>query len=141
MQRKEWFLSLSIILLLVTVPACKFSFTTANISSLKTGKDKSLSQETSNFGTSDTVYAVADVSNAPSAVKVKGQLFVEDVAGQKSGQLIVETTVNLTGSGQATFTFTPPPAGWPKGKYKIEVLMLNEDGEQKDQKTTNFTVS
>jgi hypothetical protein len=49
--------------------------------------------------------------------------------------------VDLPGSGTATFTFTPPPAGWPKGKYKLEVVMLNENGEQKDQKTAEFSVS
>jgi hypothetical protein len=49
--------------------------------------------------------------------------------------------VELPGSGTATFTFTPPPDGWPKGKYKLEVSMLNEEGQQKDQKTASFTVS
>ena len=27
------------------------------------------------------------------------------------------------------------------GKYKIEVTMMNEDGQQKDQKSATFTVS
>jgi len=27
------------------------------------------------------------------------------------------------------------------GKYKIEVIMMNEDGEQKDTKSATFTVS
>jgi hypothetical protein len=27
------------------------------------------------------------------------------------------------------------------GKYKIEVTMMNEEGEQKDQKSASFTVS
>jgi len=53
---------------------------------------------------------------------------------------ISEDTVELPGSGTATFTFTPPASGFPAGKYKIEVAMLNEDGEQKDQKSATFTV-
>lgn len=123
-------------LLVVLGLACKFSASTANISSLKIGKDKSVSTESSNFGPSDTVYAVATIGNAISKVKVKGRLVIEDAPGEKGP----EDTVELPGSGTATFTFTPPSSGFPTGKYKIEVTMLNEDGEQKDQKTASFEV-
>jgi hypothetical protein len=115
---------------------------TANISGLKLGKDKEVSQETSSFGANDTVYSVATISNAPGAVKVKGRLVIEDVAGEQSGPIPgLEKTLDLPGSGTATFTFSPPTAGFPKGKYKVEVLMLDEGGEQKDQKAASFTVS
>jgi hypothetical protein len=141
MRTRKWYLTLGL-LLLVTAPACQFSVTTANISSLKLGKDKSVSQETNSFGTDDTIYAVATISNAPSAVKVRGRLVVEDVPGQQSGPIpSLETTVDLPGSGTATFTFSAPPTGWPKGKYKLEVFMLNNTGEQKDQKTASLTVA
>ena len=67
---------------------------------------------------------------------------MEDVAGEKSGPIPgLETVVDLASSGTATFTFSPPPSGWPKGKYKMEALMLNENGEQKDQETASFTVN
>jgi hypothetical protein len=128
--------------LLVTALACSFSASTANISGLKIGKDKDVSQESSSFAAKDTVYAVATISNAPGAVKVKGRLVIEDVAGQQSGPIPgLEKTLDLPGSTTASFTFSPPTAGWPAGKYKLEVLMLNEAGEQKDQKTASFTVS
>ena len=66
----------------------------------------------------------------------------DDVEGQPSGPIPgLEQTLDLPGSGTATYTFTPPAAGWPKGKYKLEVLMMNADGEQKDQKSASFTVS
>jgi hypothetical protein len=123
-------------LLLVLGLACKFSASTANISSLKIGKDKSVSTESSTFSPSDTVYAVATIGNAISKVKVKGRLVIEDAPGEKGP----EDTVELPGSGTATFTFTPPSSGFPPGKYKIEVTMLNEDGEQKDQKSASFSV-
>jgi hypothetical protein len=122
--------------------ACNFSASTANLSSLKLGKDKEATTETSNFGTSDTVYAVATVSNVPDKVKVKGRLVVEDVAGEQSGPVPgLENTLDLAGSGTATFTFSAPASGWPKGKYKVEVTMMNEAGEQKDQKSASFSVS
>lgn len=122
--------------------ACNFSASTANISGLKLGKDKEAKSETSSFGASDTVYAVATVSNVPDKVKVKGRLVVEDVAGQETGPIPgLENTVELPSDGTATYNFTPPTAGWPKGKYKVEVIMTNEAGEQKDQKSASFTIN
>jgi hypothetical protein len=142
MRATKGYLALSFGLLLMVASACHVSFTTANISSLKLGKDKSVSQPTASFASTDTIYAVAEISNAPGALKVKGRLVVDAVEGQKSGPIPgAETTVDLTGSGQATFSFSAPTAGWPKGSYKVEVLMLESSGEQKDQKTANFSVS
>ena len=127
---------------LFAVLACNFNATTANLSSLKLSKDKSGSPEASGFAATDTVYSVAEVSNAPGKIKVKGRLAFEDVEGQQAGPVPgLEKTLDLPGSGTATFTFTPPPSGWPKGKYKVEVFMLTEGGEQKDQKSASFTVS
>jgi hypothetical protein len=127
-------------LLLVVVLAC--NVTTANLSSVKIGKDKAVNSESSSFGPNDTVYAVGTVSNAPGKVKVKGLLAFEDVEGQKQGPIPgLEKTLDLEGSGTATYSFTPPPDGWPKGKYKIEVTLMDDSGAQKDQKSATFTVS
>ena len=97
--------------------ACNFSASTANISDLKLGKDKAVTQQTSSFAASDTVYAVATISNAPGPVKVKGRLAIEDVEGEQSGPIPgLETTIALPSDGTATFTFTPPAAGFPQGE-------------------------
>ena len=121
---------------------CKFSASTANIGSLKLAKDQAAGQETSTFDPTDTVYAVATIENAPGAVKVKGRLVIESVEGEQSGPIPgLEKTLDLPSSGTATYTFTPPPGGFPAGKYKVEVMMMNEEGEQKDQKSASFTVS
>jgi hypothetical protein len=135
-------LVISLGLLLALALACKFSASTANISGLKIGKEKNVGSETSSFAPNDTVYGVATIGNAGSKVKVKGRLVVEDVSGLKTGPMPgVEDTVELPGSGTATFTFTPPASGWPAGKYKVEVLMMDENGDQKDQKSASFSVS
>ena len=129
-------------LLVFAAVACNFSASTANISELKLGKDQTASQATTSFAPADTVYAVATISNAPGAVKVKGRLAIESVEGEQSGPIPgLEKTLDLAGSGTATYTFTPPPDGFPKGKYKVEVFMLNEAGEQKDEKSAGFTVN
>lgn len=142
MQTTKGALALPLGLLLCAALACNFSASTANISSVKLGKNQTVSQETSSFSADDTVYALATISNAPGAVKVRGRLVIEDVEGQQRGPVPgLETTIDLPGSGTATFTFSPPSSGWPKGKYKVEVIMLDEGGEQKDQKEADFTVS
>ncbi len=135
-------LAVSLGVLVFAALACSFSASTANISDLKLGKDQAAAQTTSSFAPTDTVYAVATISNAPGAVKVKGRLAIEDVEGEQTGPIPgLEKTLDLPGSGTATYTFTPPSDGFPKGRYKVEVFMLNEAGEQKDEKSASFTVS
>jgi hypothetical protein len=135
-------LTLCLGLMVLAGLACNYSASTANISGLKLGKDKDVTQETTTFASTDTVYAVATVSNAPGKLQVKGRLAVEDVEGEQPGPIPgLEKTLDLEGSGTATYTFSPPPSGWPKGKYKIEVFMLDDSGQTKDQKSASFSVS
>ena len=142
MRNKRWDLALGLGLLIFAGLACNFSASTANISELKLGKAQGGAQETTSFGANDTVYAVATVSNVPDKVKVKGFLSFEDVEGEQKGPIPgLEKTLDLPGSGTASYTFTPPPSGWPKGKYKIDVIMSDDGGQQKDQKSATFTVS
>src|SRR5258706_14454296 len=107
MQTPRSILVISLGLLVVIALACKFSASTANISGLKIGKDKSVTTETSTFGPKETVYAGATISNSPGKGKVKGRLVPEDAPDKGN-----ETTMELPGNGTATFTFTPPCAGF-----------------------------
>lgn len=142
MRTKRWDYTLGLGVLLATALACNFSATTANISSLKLSKQKDASAETAAFAATDTVYAVATISNASEKLKAVGRLSAEQVDGLDAGPIPgAETTLELPGSATATFTFTPPDGGWPAGRYKVDVMMLNESGEQKDQKSATFTVS
>lgn len=140
MKRNHLASASALVLFAAVLFACNFS--TAHLSALKVGKDKAVTQESNVFESGDAIYAVATVSNAPGKVKVKGQLVIEDVEGQKAGPVPgLEKTIDLGGSGTATFSFTPPPSGWPKGKYKIEVTLTDDSGAQKDQKSASFSVS
>jgi hypothetical protein len=143
MQTKRWNVALGLGLILAAALACNFNFSTANISSLKVGKDEKATSDTATFGPSDKVYIVATLSNTSDKWKMKCTLYYDDVQGQKSGDKIPdsEKTIELPGAGTATFWYTWGGGGWPNGKYKAEVAMVNEQGEEKDKKSVNFTVT
>ncbi len=123
---------------LLLASACNVS--TAHISSLKVGKDKAVTTESATFAPTDTIYAVAEIGNA-GKTKDKGQLAVVDVAGQQPGPIPgLEATIDLESSGSANFNFSPPTAGWPAGKYKLDVTMMDESGATKGTQSKEFTV-
>ena len=140
MRTHRWPLIVSMMLLLAAASGC--SFTTANISSLKLSKSEDGSNETNTFAPSDMIYARANVSNVPSKITLKWQLFTEKVAGQPENAPVpkFDTSVQLEHDGTGTYSLTPSPKGWPPGNYRIDVSMLIESGEQKDQKSIKFTV-
>ncbi|HKC62143.1 MAG TPA: hypothetical protein VKB86_00830, partial [Pyrinomonadaceae bacterium] len=91
----------------------------------------------------DTIYAKAIVSNVPSKVTVKMRFITEKVEGQPENAPVeqFDKSFDLPGDGFVTYYVSPPTAGWPPGKYRIEASMFIESGEQKDKKTASFTVS
>ena len=118
-----------------------FDFAAPKIAGLKIGKDKDCTQETDTFGAKETVYAAARISNVSEPVKVKAQLTVEDIPGQQPGPIKgLEATVNIGRNGTANFNFSAPTKGWPKGKYGLEVVVLNEHDEEMDHHGAEFTV-
>jgi hypothetical protein len=123
---------------LLLASACNFS--TAHLSGVKLGKDKAVTQETTTFAPPDTIYAIAEIGNA-GKTKEKAQLFFVDVAGQQAGPIPGADVSVDTDSGQnANFNFSPPAAGWPAGKYKLDVTMTDENGAAKGQQSKEFTV-
>jgi hypothetical protein len=129
-------------LLLSAVAGCKVSCTTANISSLTFSKDKEGNVQTKEFAPTDTVFAKATVSNSGSKVTLKFSLFAEKAEGLAENTHVTEAdfSIDLPGSGYGLYHVSPPPRGWPAGRYRIEVVMLY-NGEQKDKKADTFTVS
>jgi hypothetical protein len=141
MKKSKWDSVLALGLLVAVVLAC--SATTANISSLKITNDEEGKNETKSFKPGDKIYAIAQISNNGGKVQAKFRVLYDDVAGEKSGTLVqgAEKTLDIDGSRPAVFWLTLPPAGFGNGRYKIEVNMLTETGEQKDQKTATFDVA
>jgi len=124
---------------MAAVSACSAS--TAHLSSLTTAKDKAITTPASSFAPTDTIYAQAVASNLPDPVTLQFHVIAEKVTGQAANTPIpsLDEAVNLSSDGNGTLTLTAPTAGWPTGTYKIECDMM-DNGQQKDQKTTEFTV-
>jgi hypothetical protein len=143
MLTNRWNFAAALGLMLSVVLACNFSFTTANISSLKIGKDEEVKTETSDFKPGDVVYAVAQVSNTSATHKVKARVLFDDVRGQDSGKVVpgLETTLDVEGARPVMLNFTGPRKNWAPGRYKVEVTMTDKDGKQVDQKTADFNVA
>lgn len=140
MKKVSLWSTCALALLLVAV-ACKSG--PPSISDLKLGKDKEATKTANAFDAHDTVYAVASITSPPSNGKVTGRLIIVDVPGQQPGPIPgLEATVTLTGGmNQANFNFSAPTAGWPNGKYQLQVTLADESGAQKDQKSADFTTS
>jgi hypothetical protein len=141
MRTKKWSLTLALILMISSGLGSSFGFTAANIISVKVGKDKGVTRQADSFGPQDTVYATAQIANVANPVDVKAQLFVEDIPGQQPGPINgLAATVKMVRNGTADFSFSAPTKGWPKGRYGIEVVVLDEHGETMDHKGAEFTV-
>lgn len=133
--------ALALTLLLVAAGAC--SSGPPSLSDLKVGKDKEVTKVANTFEAHDSVYAEAKIENPPKGGKVIGRLAVVDVAGQQPGPIAgLEKTLDLGAIGNtASFDFTAPTAGWPDGKYRLDVVLLDGTGAEKGQKNTEFTTT
>ena len=127
-------------LLIFVILACNFS--TANLGSLKTSKDKEATTEASSFNSGDTLYGKATVANNPGKVKVKFYLIAEDVKELNKGETLKgsDVSVDVEGDGVASYS-VPVSDGFPAGTYVLHADMMNENGEKKDSKTANVIVT
>lgn len=127
------------ILILVSI-ACSFS--TANLSELKFGKDKDASSPTTTFKPADEIFVVTAVNNASGKNKAKFRVLFDKVEGGESGAVAykLEKELEVEGSRPIWLNFSVP-TGIVPGTYKAEVVLTGEDGKELDRKTGTFTVS
>lgn len=93
------------------------------------------------FGAHDPVFAKATADNVAGKVSLDWRLVAENVKGQKPNTAIpqLDKSYDLDSDGSTTYDLSPPDAGWPAGKYKVVITMV-DDGTQRDQKSAEFTV-
>ena len=142
MRKHVWGLALALGIIVAVFSACSFNLTTAHIRSLKISKDEDGKKEATTFGPGEKVYVIADIGNNVGKVKVKFRVLYDDVQGKEAGTPLsgAEKTLDVEGSQPAIFWITLPGEGFANGRYKAEVTMFAEKGDQKGQSTAAFTV-
>ncbi|HVF39545.1 MAG TPA: hypothetical protein VM939_06560 [Gemmatimonadaceae bacterium] len=114
------------------LPAPTPSATAIRVSEIEVGKglnaDKTLGDATNDFGVRDTVYVVVKTDGAATAAKLDAKWTFQ------SGQTVSESsqTISPTG-GEARHEFHLQKASaWPKGDYKVEILLDGVSAGTKD---------
>lgn len=112
--------------LALSVAACEFSFSTANISDAYMAADPDGAQRTTSYAPDATLYAIVELANAPDDTVVKASWYAVSVEGVEPNFLIDEATIT---GGDARLTFDlQNEAGfiWPTGSYRVD-LYLNDE--------------
>jgi major membrane immunogen (membrane-anchored lipoprotein) len=91
------------------------------------GADKRLTEETETFRPTDVIYAVVETKGSDPNAALQARWTFED------GQVVDESTQNISAAGQDVTEFhISKPGGWPKGKYKVEVLLNGRPVESEE---------
>ncbi|MBV6395478.1 MAG: hypothetical protein HFACDABA_01054 [Anaerolineales bacterium] len=96
-----------------------------SLSNARASFDQEGKQATTTFSPNDTVYVVADLSNAPLGTVVTSKWFALNAEGMAPNELIDEADINVNEdnfSGTVYFYF-PPSAPWPSGSYAVELYL------------------
>lgn len=82
------------------------------------GADKRLTDEAGEFRPSDTIYAVVETQGSGPNTSLQARWTYQD------GQVVDEATRSIAANGEDVTEFhISKPSGWPKGKYKVEILL------------------
>lgn len=127
---------IAISVLMFIAMACNASFTTANISSLNFGKNDKAEPPTTNFDISEKIYAVTNVSNTSAKHKMKFKVTYENVQGKTKGEEFAVKDLDFEGARPVFLFFNVPLPG----EYKVEAVLVAEDGKELDKKSGNITV-
>lgn len=94
------------------------------------GADKRVTERTSTFAPTDTIYAAVETEGAASDATLVARWTYED------GQTVDETSRSIAPDGPAVTEFhVSKPDGWPTGGYEVVILLDGEEAER-----ASFTV-
>ena len=123
-------------ILVFVAAACGGSFTTANISELKFGKNNTAEPASTTFNTGEDIYAVATVSNTSEKLKLTWKITYENVPGKGKGESVGDKTMDFEGSKMLWQQFSTPLPG----EYKVEATLSDDTGKKIDNKSGTLTV-
>jgi hypothetical protein len=98
-------------------PAASVSVVAVTLGSA-VGSDKKVSAASETFAPTDTIYASVDTQGAAASASLSARWTYED------GQTVHEEMQTIAPTGPATTEFhMSKPDGWPKGGYKVEIML------------------
>jgi hypothetical protein len=105
--------------------------TPVSVTDLKVGRalgaDKRLTDETDEFRPADVIYAVVETRGTGPNTALQARWTYQD------GQLVDESSRNISASGEDVTEFhISKPSGWPKGKYKVQILLNGAPAESEE---------
>jgi len=118
-----------------TFSACSFS--TANISGLKFGKNNTATPAATSFDVGEKIFAVAQVSNAMGKHKVKFNLKYENVSGKGKGESFGKPELEVDGDSEAFVNFNSDLPG----DYSVEAVLVDEQGKELDKKSGTIKIT
>ena len=122
-------------ILAFTFSACSFS--TANISELKFGKNDTATPAATSFNVGEKVFAVAHVSNAMGKHKVKFNMKYENVPGKSKGESFGKPELEVDGDSEAFVNFN---TNLP-GDYSVEAVLIDEHGKELGKKSGTIKIT
>jgi hypothetical protein len=91
------------------------------------GADKRVTAESESFRPTDVIYAVVETQGTGSSAELQARWTYED------GQVVDESSRTISAAGGDFTEFhISKPSGWPKGKYKVEILLNGQPVETED---------
>jgi len=139
-MRNSLYVSFILALAVMTI-ASACSASSANLASVKTGKDKDVTQLSSDFKAGDTIYANASVANNPGKVTVKIYITVDEAPGMTKGTTVPNSEVSMLVDGDGTVRYSFATVATTKGgKFNVVADMMDENGQKKDTKSEPITV-
>ncbi len=133
MKKHKLQIGFVIAVVMLSMFACEFSASTANIKEAKMAKDPEGNQPTTVFAPDDVFYCVVELANAPDDTTVKASWTAVQAEGVEPNTFIDETDLT-SGSGNLQFELSNSSL-WPSGTYKVD-LYLNGELDR----TLEFTV-
>lgn len=121
MRATRYPLAAVVVAITLSIVACEFSASTANIAEAWMSTDADGANRTTVYTQDATFYAQADLRNAPDGTLIKGVWTAVDVQDTEPNLVLSEAELE-TGSGTVTFDLTNDSL-WPTGTYKIDLYL------------------
>lgn len=91
------------------------------------GSDKRITDKTNDFRPTDTIYVAVETRGSGASTPLQARWTYQD------GQVVEESSQNIVASGEDVTEFhISKPSGWPKGKYKVEILLNGASAGSED---------